>query len=119
MTGPSSFATVTVFVTVVRNHVPKPRQGAQAESWPANWLDVGSSTRNVTYEITLSDGTTLNSSVRVLMREIPKHVSTTAYYIQSFALHQKISFNFFSRSLIKSMSCFGVLMPCVDFFWKA
>src|SRR5260370_6650440 len=43
-------------------------------------------------------------NVRVLMPEIPKHVSTTAYYIQSFALHQKISFNFFSLSLIKSMS---------------
>ena len=40
----------------------------------------------------------------------------TSPYDCRFCVHPNISFTLFKRFLIRSMSCAGVLMPCVDFF---
>src|SRR5450432_1419278 len=58
--------------------------------------------------------------IGVLVAEVAVHIAAAAHDIQLFvAFHFSISFSFFSRSFITSISCFGVLMPLVDFFWKA
>src|SRR5580704_2933538 len=55
--------------------------------------------------------------VRVLVLEVAEHVAAAAHDFQFF-LHRNISFNLLRRSLIRSISCLGVLMPFVDFFWE-
>src|SRR5208282_6085853 len=61
--------------------------------------------------------------VCVLVPQIAEHISASPHHFQLFAFrfhcHRNISLNLFKRSLIRSISRFGVLMPCVDFFWKA
>src|SRR5258706_7020215 len=57
--------------------------------------------------------------VCILMPEVAKNISAAPHYLQLFALHRNISFNFFKRDLIRSISRCGVLVPCVDFFWNA
>jgi hypothetical protein len=57
--------------------------------------------------------------IGVLAAEIAEDVSAAANQFQSFTFHLSASFSFFNRSLTRSISCFGVLMPCFDFFWKA
>ncbi len=56
--------------------------------------------------------------VRVFVPEIAEHVSASPHNLQLF-FHRNISFNLFSRFSIYSTSRFGVLIPCVDFFWNA
>jgi len=55
-------------------------------------------------------------NIRVLTSQIPEYVSASARDFQRFLFHQSLSFSFFNRSLISSISRLGVLMPCVDFF---
>jgi len=55
----------------------------------------------------------------VLISQVAENVPTSSQYFQAFFLHRNISFNLFNlfnRFLIRSISRFGVLMPCVDFF---
>jgi len=54
--------------------------------------------------------------VGVLLPNIAKYISATAYYSQIFAFQHNISFNLFRRSRMRSTSFFGVLMPWVNFF---
>jgi hypothetical protein len=55
-------------------------------------------------------------NVRIFVSEIAKNIPASTYYFQLFVFHRSISFSFFSRSKIKSISRFGVLTPLVDFF---
>src|SRR5260370_36468823 len=57
--------------------------------------------------------------IRILAPQIAENIPTAARHCQLFAFHRNISFNLFKRSLIRSISRFGVLMPFVDFFWNA
>src|SRR2546422_7948997 len=57
--------------------------------------------------------------VRVFAPEVTKHVPAPRRYFPLLASHRSISFRLFRGSLIRSISRLGVLMPCVDFFWKA
>jgi hypothetical protein len=57
--------------------------------------------------------------VRVFCAQVAEYVSAPAHHLEFFAFHRNISLSFFKRSLIRSASCFGVLTPCVDFFWNA
>jgi len=51
--------------------------------------------------------------VRVLVSQIAEHIPASAHYFQLFGFHRNISFNLFKRSLIRSISRFGVLLPWV------
>jgi hypothetical protein len=57
--------------------------------------------------------------IGILATKVAKYVPATANQLQFFAFHPRTSFNGFNRSLTRSILCFGVLMPCFDFFWNA
>jgi hypothetical protein len=58
--------------------------------------------------------------VSVVAAKITKDVAAAAdQFDVVFGAHFNISFNLLIRSRIRSVSCFGVLMPLLDFFWKA
>lgn len=54
--------------------------------------------------------------VRVLVAHIAEHIPAPSHHIQFLGFHCHISFSLFRRSLIRSSSRWGVLMPRVDFF---
>ncbi len=54
--------------------------------------------------------------IRILVSEVAENISAPAHHFEFFAFHRNISFSLFKRFLIRSISCFGVLIPCVDFF---
>jgi hypothetical protein len=56
--------------------------------------------------------------VRTLAPQVAKDIAAPPYHLEFFLFHRNISFSLFKRSLIRSISRFGVLMPCVDFFWN-
>jgi len=49
--------------------------------------------------------------VGVVLAEVAIDISTAADDFERFVLHHNISFNRFTRAAIKSISCFGVLIP--------
>ena len=57
--------------------------------------------------------------VCVVATEVTKSVAASTDYFQPFVLYRNNSFKRLSRSLTTSISCFGVLLPSVGFFWKA
>jgi len=57
--------------------------------------------------------------VRVLATQIAENIPAPPRHLEFFLFHRNISFSLFKRSLVGSISRLGVLMPCVDFFWKA
>src|SRR5271163_3464840 len=57
--------------------------------------------------------------VGVRIVEIAEDVAAAAHDFHVIAGHCSISFRRRSRAWIKSISCFGVLIPVFDFFWKA
>src|SRR3954469_15923939 len=56
--------------------------------------------------------------VGVRMTEVTKDIAAASDQF-GIVCHRSISFKRLSRSWIRSISCFGVLIPDFDFFWKA
>lgn len=57
-------------------------------------------------------------NVGVCIAEVAKNVTAAVHELDFSAFHPRTSFRFFSRFLIRSISCGEVLMPCVDFFGR-
>src|SRR6266480_1480189 len=57
--------------------------------------------------------------IGVRMVEVAENIPAALDNIKIIVAHRSISFSRFSRSWIRSISAFGVLMPFLDFFWKA
>ena len=47
----------------------------------------------------------------VVVAEVAVNIAAATDHFKRFVLHHNISFNRFTRAAIKSISCFGVLMP--------
>jgi hypothetical protein len=56
--------------------------------------------------------------IRVLVPKAAEQIAASPPCVQLF-FYRNISFSRFKRSLVGSISRFGVLMPCVDFFGNA
>lgn len=48
--------------------------------------------------------------------QVAEDVPAAANQLNLFVFHPSNSFNLFNRLSIRSTSCCGVLIPCVDFF---
>ena len=51
--------------------------------------------------------------VRVALTQVEVDIAAAPDQFQRFVLHRSIPFNRFTRAEIRSISCFGVLIPCV------
>ena len=87
--------------------IPVPLRNAHCRPAPVERLD----------DFRGQDGLQL-LGIGVCMAEVAEDVSVAAHDFE-FVGHFNISFNRFNRWRIRSISCCGVLMPFVDFFWKA
>src|SRR5271165_951808 len=81
---------------------------AHGQSLPAECLD----------DLSGQDGLEL-LRVGTLVPKVTERIAAPPHHFQLLTLHRNISFSRFKRSLINSISCCGVLIPCVDFFWNA
>src|ERR1044072_670540 len=57
--------------------------------------------------------------VRVGHSEIGEHVAAAPHQFEFVVFHASASFSRLMRSRTRSISCLGVAIPLVDFFWKA
>jgi hypothetical protein len=58
-------------------------------------------------------------NIGIRMAEVAEHVAASTHNFDGVLFHCKTSFSRFNRSLIRSTSICGVLIPLFDFFWKA
>ncbi len=57
--------------------------------------------------------------IGVGIAEVAEDVPAAAHDLHGLISHCTISFTRRSRAWMRSISCFGVLIPLFDFFWKA